>query len=95
MYDQQQCNLGICTLSQNDVISSVRKHYCVLALVLWLELGLAEILFQSNLFTNKCSRPVTISFVLILREMFISNQIFHFIFSPSLNQLAIINKLNK
>jgi len=36
------------TFSKNDVISSIRKHYCA-----W---GLAEIRFRSNVFSSKCSR---------------------------------------
>jgi len=40
---------GICTLSRKfDVISSVQKDYCAL--------GLAEIRFRSNVFSNKCSK---------------------------------------
>jgi len=35
---------------KNDVISSVRKHYCAL----WL--GLVKIRFRSNVFSNKCRR---------------------------------------
>jgi len=34
------------TCSKNDVISSVRKHYCALGL----GLGLAELCFRSNIF---------------------------------------------
>jgi len=46
------------TFSKNDVISSVQKRYCALALGLELRLGLAEIRFQSNVFSSKCSRSV-------------------------------------
>jgi len=40
--------------SKNDVISSVRKHYCVLGF--GFGLGLAKIRFRSNVFSSKCSR---------------------------------------
>jgi len=57
------------TFSKNDVISSARKHYYVLIrvkvrvtvyrvrLYLGLGLGLAEIRFQLNVFSSKCSNP--------------------------------------
>jgi len=36
------------TLSKNDIISSVRKHYCALVLKIGLWLGLAKERFRSN-----------------------------------------------
>jgi len=37
----------LCTISKNDVISLVRKHYCTLGL--GLGLGLAEMRFQNEM----------------------------------------------
>jgi len=41
------------TLSRKMTFSSVRKHYWALGL----GLGLAEMRFRSNVFSNKCSGP--------------------------------------
>jgi len=46
------------TFLKNDVISSVRKHYCALELEVELGLVLAEIRFRSNMFLSKYSRSV-------------------------------------
>jgi len=48
-------------ISKNDVISSIRKHYCALGLgfVLGIGLGLAEIRFRSNMSSSKCRRTQT------------------------------------
>jgi len=59
-------NCPAISISKNDVISSVRKHYCALGIglefVLGLRLGLAEIRFWSNVFSSKCSRsPLPLS----------------------------------
>jgi len=47
------------TFSKNDVISSVRKHYC--ALELWLGLELAGKRFRINVYSSMCSWTVEIS----------------------------------
>jgi len=52
--ERNRCNGYLYPCSKNDVISSVRKHYC--AFGLGLGLGIAEIRFRSNVFPSKCNR---------------------------------------